>query len=355
MISAEKDLIVSRIIAGCFKCEVDNIILLLKHPTRFQRYLAEEVYQEQFEKALANGSYTEAKLMEFLYKKNLWSDKKQKDLNNMIKNIDDFKLGLFEAGFKSQQQNIIRKALTLTKAEQSKLHAQLHEYDYLTASGVANMAKARYIVATSLHRVDGSKLFNDSELWAVPDYIVEIAANSIAVQKLTEAKIREIARTDPWRTTWLSRKSEASVFGIAAVDLTDEQRMLSIWATVYDNVYEHPDCPEDSVISDDDILDGWMILQKRKREAERGGKTLDNMIDNENIRNSEEIFIPADTIDDARKVNTLNDAGAAIVKSQRQAVINRRGIVNETEMPDSQMKIRQQMTEMYMQQVKGTG
>jgi hypothetical protein len=351
MTLVEKELIVSRIIAGCYKCNIEDTTLLLKSPNRFQRYMAEEVYSETLYKAELDGSYVEDEYMTLLRSKNIWDDTKQKMLDGLTKDIEELKVGLFQSTFKSEKRAMIRRALQRSKDEQVRLHNILHEYDYLSAKGVAHMMKARYIIAASLHRLDGSKLYNENELWSASDYVVETVAEFVSHKKLTEPKIRELARTEPWRTVWMGRKSEASLFGIPAVDLTDEQRMLSIWSGVYDNVYEHPESPTDDVIQDDDMLDGWMIVQKRNRESQRDSTS--NLISNEKIRNSEEVFIPCDTVEDARKIEALNDTGAAMIKRKRTAMLKEKGVVNEKDMPDSQMKIRAEFNRQFIESRKG--
>lgn len=355
---SEKELIISRIIAGCFKCciNIDNdtkIDLLMYQPTRFQRYLAEEVYHDVLEKALASSSYTDQQLLSFLQSHDLWDDKQQSILDTLIKDIEEFKVNLFQSTFKSEQRKVIRKALVKAKEELLRLNQILHSYDYLSATGVASMAKARYIIAASLHKYDGSKLFNENDLWSVPDYIIEAVAATVSQQKLNELRLREVAHTDPWRSIWMTKKSEGQVFGLPVVDLTDEQRMLSIWSSVYDNIYEHPDCPADDVIDDDDMLDGWMIIQKRKRDSERNSQTVDNMLTNEKIKNMPEIFLPAESVAEARKIEDQNDPGSALLKRQRMNLLRNKGAVNEQDMPDSKMKIREELTKLYVQQAKG--
>jgi hypothetical protein len=103
---------------------------------------------------------------------------------------------------------------------------QLYEYEYLTAIGVATMAKARYIITSSLYRLDDTKIFNENEPWTIPNSLVEAVAVVVGNTKLSEATLREIARTDPWRTIWMAKKLKVLFLRIPAVDLTEEQRLL---------------------------------------------------------------------------------------------------------------------------------
>ena len=65
-----------------------------------------------------------------------------------------------------------------------------------------------------------------------------------------------------------------------------------MYSKLYDGAYEHPECPEDSVIQDDDMFDGWMIFQRRKREKSKTAKQVDSVIGAKQ-REAEELFIPS--------------------------------------------------------------
>ena len=41
---------------------------------------------------------------------------------------------------------------------------------------------------------------------------------------------------------------------------------IVMWSQLYDNVQESMDAPTKDVIKDDDLLDGWLIVQGKKRE-----------------------------------------------------------------------------------------
>ena len=67
-----------------------------------------------------------------------------------------------------------------------------------------------------------------------------------------------------------------------------------MWSSLYDNIQESPDCPSNEVINDDDMLDGWMIIQKRNREQAKLQKDAENKFGNKKISNADEVFIVKD-------------------------------------------------------------
>ena len=135
---------------------------------------------------------------------------------------------------------------------------------------------------------------------------------------LGEQECRELSRTEPWRSIWNSGKKVDSIFGKPSVDFTAEQNMLVTWSSMYDSIAESSECPSDEVIEDDDALDGWLILQRRKREAQMGKSSAEKVIGNEKIANAGEVFImTGNKQEDMDRVAALNDPHIQAVKKSR--------------------------------------
>jgi len=121
---------------------------------------------------------------------------------------------------------------------------------------------------------------------------------------------------------------------------------------MYDNIYQHPKSPAEEIIADDDMLDGWVIVQRREREGDVN-RAAGEAVGNEKIRGSEEVYVPADTADDAKKVLSMNDGFAKATIKQRFALLRKRGEVAELEMPDTAMRLRMETTRKLSQSAKG--
>jgi hypothetical protein len=105
----------------------------------------------------------------------------------------------------------------------------------------------------------------------------------------------------------------------------DEQILLMTLSRMYDNIYENPDRPDELVINDDDMLDGWLLVQKKKREQEAREATKEIM--ERRHGNAGEIFIMADTEDDIKDIEKMNDARARVIKHRiEQAVQSNRTV-----------------------------
>ena len=342
MDQATKELYVSRIINGVFRCKVNDHFYIIKQPDRNVRHIAQQIYLDTIKEAQLDGMYTDEELEEFLIQNDLWSDQKEKDFKQIQLDIDELKVKLFKSTYKSEERKVIKKMLVVAKRTLSDLYQQKNAYNHLSCDGFASTMKMRYLTGKSLLHENGKSIWDSDEFWKNTDPLLEDATSIFIENKITDHEFREIARTDPWRSIWSCRKTEGNLFGVPAVDLTDEQRSVIIWSSLYDNVYDHPNCPSEEAIADDDMLDGWLIIQKKEREKKHAKVEVEDFISNDKIRNSGEVFIIAQSKEDAKKIDSLNDDQAKNIKKQRLKYINEKGHVDESEMPDTKLDIQMQ-------------
>jgi hypothetical protein len=100
------------------------------------------------------------------------------------------------------------------------------------------------------------------------------------------------------------------------------------------------------------MLDGWMIIQRRKREAEVDKQALGNNT-NQKIANSDEVFYMAETIEDARKIEKMNDGVGTMLKKQRMSFLKEKGEVAEIMMPDTWLRLQTEAAQKASAQIKG--
>lgn len=351
----ERDLCVYRIVSGCIRCNIhDNkgnpVRLFLKSPSRYYRYIAEEVYKETLMEGRESGLPSDDDVVLMLIEQGLWSKEKQERLDTLPKDLEELKVRMYQLGFKSLEKKEAKRVCKAVKADIAKLQSERNLFGYSSAEGAAYLAKVRYIIGMSLYYPDGTQFFSEDTYWESSGHIVDEALEIYNQCKLTEPEYRELARTDPWRTIWSSRKIDG-LFGIPSIDYTEEQRALTVWSSIYENIYSHPECPPDSILEDDDVLDGWMIIQKRKREKDTQQNKADEIVGNEKVRNSGEVFIQANTIEDAREIEKLNEGVAKINKKQRMAHLMKVGEVAEQNMPDTKLEIQMEMNRRFSEAV----
>jgi hypothetical protein len=134
------------------------------------------------------------------------------------------------------------------------------------------------------------------------------------------------------------------MFNFGTEDTTDEQRALINISKMYDSIYEHPECPDDKIIEDDDMLDGWMLFQKEKREKE---KKQDSIVGGNNkMKNAGEIFLMAGSKQEVDEIYALNSDETKVQLQNKQSYIQKVGSASEVDLPDVQMELNQKIQQM---------
>jgi hypothetical protein len=103
---------------------------------------------------------------------------------------------------------------------------------------------------------------------------------------------------------------------------------------MYDSVHEHPEKPNDSVIDDDDMLDGWMISQRRAIEK---SKLQESMLKtNSKLGKAQEVFIFTDNQEGIKEVMSMNSDEANLAIAQRSNILNNGQSIDHSRLPDVQ-------------------
>jgi hypothetical protein len=348
---AERELLVARVASGTVRLRLPGGPLVLRAPTRDQRYRAAEVYRENLLAADLVGLFDRDDVLDYMLAQGLWDEEREKLFEFLPKEIEEKKVGLYQAVFKANERKALREALAIAKAKYAEVAAGRAAFDHVTAAGAAAMAKARYLLAARLYTPGGRPVFPDADDGDVDPALLDEATAAYGEARVDDAAFRELARTDPWRSTWAAHRAERTVFGVPPVDYTDEQKALVVWSTTYDGVYQHPECPADEVIEDDDLFDGWMILQQRARADRHKAGVGDDQV-SEKVRNSDEVYLVAETPEDARRVHDKNDQFGKAMFRRRMSHLKAKGVVNELDMPDTAQRLRMEMARLGVEATK---
>jgi len=123
---------------------------------------------------------------------------------------------------------------------------------------------------------------------------------------------------------------------------------------MYDSVYESTESPPDKVIEDDDCLDGWFIEQRKKHDRNKLSAEADNLITNKKIANSGEIFVMANSDEEADFVDSLNNAQAKNIKDSRLNQLKKQGEINsDMEFLDMKLNMQMENNRAVMEKAKG--
>ncbi len=211
-------------------------------------------------------------------------------------------------------------------------------YHQNTCEGVASTERLAWIIKNTTYCDNQPYDFDEISL----QYVIDEWQSHF----LSDTKCRDLARNDPWKSLWIVReKSNISLFANPPnTELTHNQKSLLIWSQMYDNIQESMDCPNKEVIEDDDMLDGWFIVQHKKREKERYEREFENQTNNEKIKNAGEVYVMSSNKQTTDKINSLNNTQANIIKAQRFAALRQLDSIQEQHLPDQRQNIQMQAT-----------
>jgi len=341
MNDAETEQLLHRILCGYLSFYFRQEKYQLRAPSNEIKYEANLLYHNIINEEKYNEWIREENMLGIMIGLGLWNS----SMNNIIKQtntrIDNLKVELFQNFATTSKQKKIRQDLRFAKNQLNRILNTKQEFFNNTLEGYAISIKNEYIISNTLYK-NNKKVFNyeanDSTTYSFfNDLVSEINKYVISIDDL-----KFLSRSNMWKTYWNANKN--SVFPGSASEWTDDQRGLVNFSKMYDSVYEHPECPNDTVIEDDDMLDGWMIVQKRKAEKEKTRQTIDEV--NPNLKNAQEVFLFANNNDDVNSILDLNSQESLHRMKQKIDMINSVGQIEDSNLPDVRVDIMNQLAEM---------
>ena len=260
----EGDFFISQICAGFTIIKIGDLKLKVYPPSKDIWYESNCIFMETYEDALEQNCLEEDRAIEYLHM-NGWKEENLKQLEDILpKHIEYFKVDLYQKFYRKTEKEQVRLYLKEAEKEYSRLFHLRHSLDHMTAIGVATFSRWQYIIKKCTRQMNGKKFnFRHSNINA---HNILSAYYDSQIDDLT---IREIAKSDRWKSIWQFSKRNHKLFDCEAVESTDEQRKLVAWSSLYDSIHEMTDCPTDDIIEDNDAFDGWLILKNREQEEER--------------------------------------------------------------------------------------
>jgi hypothetical protein len=349
---SEREYLISKIISDKVRVKVDGADYYIVKVDSFNRYLSNEIYRTVYNDALEQGVFTSKEALEYLIKKKLWSDSDEDQLGKLVKLQDDMKVKLYEKYDEDNAKFSLRQGIQKNRDEINRLEGLKSSFEYMTCESIALSSKMRYLVGCSIQLRSGEMYWSSDDDWNTPDEVTDRIMEVLASERLGESEYRELCRTDPWMNFWTCKQHVQGLFGGSSVQLSDEQKNLILWSGMYDSIRQHPECPDDKIMEDDDALDGWLIIQKKKRRADEIKSRLDQV--GEKIRESDEVFLPVKNAEEARELmESLNSGVGQRIIKQRMDYVEHHGEVPEQLMPDTIQKNRMEMARIQSERIKG--
>jgi len=304
----------NRIIQGRLRIRLGDLVLFVYEPSLDILEESYEIYEEAYQKAYFNGSYVKQEILELLIDSDLWSPNDEKRLEELDEEIEDIKVSAYVNFFDSKRLIGIKRKLLRKQAEHVSIAFKKSQFDHLTCDGLASFARKTWMISKTTKNADGTDF--DFSKCSVYNILEKYNEGSVS-----PSDYRRIARNDPWRSMWVASTKREGIFDKVPSEYTSPQLYLCSYSTMYDNVYQSPDAPDDKIIEDDICLDGWFIAQRRKREKEKKQQAADDLLSNPKIANSQEVMLMANNQQKAKDILALNNQhGRAVIESRNQQI-----------------------------------
>lgn len=336
-----------RILADMVPFEYNNHIYYISSPTAEFKFYAEIVYKNVYERARQDNISMD-NIVVILNRRGLWKEEDENYLHNFKEELDKTKIALYENYNNEKKRYIYKKVIFDTMNGIASLNSKRLSMNHLTAEHVAFAAKQRFIIGASILKPNKKRLWNKISDWDKDNRIIDAAFEKLNEDMLSEEEIRDLVKNEPWKTVWSMSNKAHILFRKPVKDLGDEQMNVFIWSIVYDNISKSHEPPPKEIVEDDDALDGWILLQKRKREESEGKKEVIGMID-KNLAKYEEIFIIPQNESQIKKIQDLNNFQAKIAFKKKMMQVQQQGQVDEVNLVDRREQIIIQSNQLYLQ------
>jgi hypothetical protein len=338
----DKEILLYRILSGKTFFYFDNEKYSLLSPSVDIRYEAALLYDNIINEEKYYDWIREENAENIMIGLGLWNFETNKNLKNLEQKLDSLKVELFVNFMIPSKTKNIRSNIKNTKNSINKILVTKQNFLTNTLEGYANSIKHEYIICNTLYK--NNKIVFDNKQNYRSFSLFNSLIQEIDKLMITTEQFKVLARDTYWRNYW-NTSSKADLFSEPSINLTDEQRALVNISKMYDNVYEHPECPSDPVIEDDDALEGWMILQKKKNEAAKKQNAFNNSSTSENMKKAGEVFMIANSKEDAESILDMNTQESRSILQEKLSYIDKVGTINDGELPDVQRAIQQQIND----------
>jgi hypothetical protein len=328
-----------------------GVSYLFREPSGFLLHQAEMKRPKFFKDCIEDGFLSEEEEKEQLKIRGMWSKEDAQTMETLIADYKKINSQSSELTFRSNTKKQANLYLEAIEKEIHALELKRKSFYFQTAEYQSDMRTKQWLLQKTLFDLDGRLVWeteddlNDhTDLKMIGDLTVLCFFDGA----LSESKIRKIARSEPFRSSWrVATKTGDSLFGKNISDYTQSQKDLCYWSLIYDSVFESVDCPDQSVIDDDKALNAWFESQAEERKSKSSNKG--QISKNPKINNASEVFVFAETQEDAKAVYNLNDGNARSKIASRRKEIESKGQVKEAELSDVKRDLKIQMNQLSFQ------
>jgi hypothetical protein len=301
-ILAQSDIekLIYRILLGYYYIFIDNIKYKITYPTLQLKYDSQILYDEIIENNKFDKRFlTQDEIDLYLRIYNFWNKKKEEELEKTKKILDDLKIDLYLNYRNEKKKESIKSKIKAIDKSLEELYALKNTMSHLSIENYAMSIKNEYLIINTIYFKD-KLFFKNTDTNNCDNKLLQSFIREIVEYTLDPSILRQVAKSDLW-------KSYANICDLKVdFNVNDDYRHLIGLYKMFDNVRQHPECPTEDIINDDDALDGWFIYQHQKAEKEKKKNAILDKVGG-NTKKAGEVFLLTDDVTERNDIYDLND------------------------------------------------
>lgn len=331
-----------RIINGYYTISIDSNIYKIVCPNISIKQQAQNIYLQIIDeyKYDTESWISDQQIQHLLSVYNVWNKDLENKLDSLTKDLEKVKIELYKNFSNSDVKSHIKELIKTINSNINDLYNKKHYFDYLTLEYYAQNIKNQYLITNMVYDTLDRKVFSEDNFENTDYLFLEKMLYEIHKYSLDSITIKQIVRTDLWKSFW--NVSKEKIFPGTVKDWTDEQRSLINFSKVLDSIREHMEAPSEDIISDDDALDGWILYQNHKSETERKKKQISDKFGLDK-KQAGEVFLLTNNSTERQEIYALNDTQTNRDIKEMIDITKTKGKVNWTDLPHVQREIKQQL------------
>ena len=298
-----------RILLGYYYININNKYKVIS-PDLKTKYEAEILYDNIIEENKFDKRFLTLKEIEMsLIANNIWNPELDKKIKEIENEIEDAKVDIYLNFLNSSKKTLYEKNIESLKKILSQLYNKKNSFNHLSIEDHATSVKNEFIISNTIYDSKNNLVinYNDNlDYIILQNFIQEIVNNMIQA-----CDIRRLAKSNVWHMYSTTTNINQDI-----LTASDDYKLLISYTNMYNNIKQHPECPSQDIIEDDNALDGWSIHQNRKAEKDKKKQSILDKVGGKNKNQGDHVFIFTNNEEEIKAINDLNDPEQKLFKKE---------------------------------------
>jgi hypothetical protein len=326
-----------RIFLGYYYLVIDNERYKVVSPSFELKYESEILYDSVIEENKFDKRLLTTKEIEiYLITNGVWAPSDEKTMKKIEDQIDDTKVEIYLNFNHSKKKEYLNQNLKTLEHTYSQLITRKNTFNYLSIEDHALSIKNEFIIMNTVYNSANNLVFNSSQ--EINYIMLQNFIKEILSEIITASQMRELVKSSLWKSYSSSCNLQRDI-----INTNDDYKHLINFHNMYNNVRQHPECPSEDIINDDNALDGWYIHQNRKADKERKKKSILDKVGDNIKDNAGHVFIFTNNNEEAEAINDLNGPEEKLFKSEVHSYAEKNPGSNWQDLPPVKRQVQMEL------------